>query len=356
MHRILPLIIEINILLLFFYLAYVLLFRRYTFFSLNRYYFLFSIFFSIIFPCIFSFTNASGDSVTGRLFPKLESVRPFITPAETQLYSSIILYSFYFGGLLMLIRFIGILYAIRRIHKTSTSYSFENIKFRQLKEPLTPFSFWKFIYININQHNKKDFKNILYHECVHVQHLHSIDILLAEVLTIIGWFNPAVWKLRNAIKLNLEYLTDRIVIEKGVDFKSYQYSLLSVHTNCKNIRMVNSFLTMSIQNRILMMNKKKSNKFYLACYTLIIPFIITAMGLNKSISKTLNILEESLTIEIIQPEAKTEKQTVYFVDDKIVSKSQVDQVDPKTIQKVSVLKARSKNGEKDSVLIFTSVY
>ena len=56
---------------------------------------------------------------------------------------------------------------------------------------------------------------IVLHEDIHVREKHTFDILFAEILFLLQWFNPFVWLLKDAIKNNLEYKTDHQVVKNN---------------------------------------------------------------------------------------------------------------------------------------------
>jgi beta-lactamase regulating signal transducer with metallopeptidase domain len=92
---------------------------------------------------------------------------------------------------------------------------------------------------------------------VHVRQKHTVDILLAELLTIVNWYNPFVWLIRYSIRQNLEFIADCEVLKKGLDKKSYQYHLLSVMGQVE-YKLANNFNFSSLKKRIVMMNKLRS--------------------------------------------------------------------------------------------------
>jgi hypothetical protein len=358
MVQLFPYLIEINILLLFFYLPYLLFFRKFTFFGLNRYYFLLTIFCSVILPKIRSVGDENQKSFTGNLLAKIDVGQFISAPSEASVYVIFVIYGFYFFCALMLLRLISILFSIWHIHRKSIGQTFENISYRRIEDSIAPFSFLKSIYINADHHNKEDLKTVLLHEKVHVQQLHSLDILLVELITIIGWFNPAVWKLRSVMRLNLEYLTDQTVLKEGLDFKSYQYSLLSVNGGSQKLKIVASFSSSSIKKRIMMMNKKNSKRIFLICYLFILPFLASALLVNESISNCLMAIAGSSQTSTKVSDAQ--KQTIYFINNKRVSKSQADQLDTKMIMSVSISKNSVGNPYQhssitDSIFILTRI-
>ena len=71
-----------------------------------------------------------------------------------------------------------------------------------------------------------NFEKIKRHEGVHANQLHSLDIILTELIIIFQWFNPVMWFYRNALKQTHEYLADEGVLEQGYDSDKYQLLLL----------------------------------------------------------------------------------------------------------------------------------
>lgn len=113
------------------------------------------------------------------------------------------------------------------------------------------------IYLNKQWHNNHELNDIFKHENIHAKELHSIDVLLFEILTIVCWYNPFVWMMRRSVRQNLEYLTDQQVLNKGTDRQRYQYSLLNTAQQEQSVGISNHFNFKTLKKRIIMMNKKK---------------------------------------------------------------------------------------------------
>jgi BlaR1 peptidase M56 len=113
-------------------------------------------------------------------------------------------------------------------------------------------------------------KEIIRHEFVHVKQKHTIDILFAEFLCIINWYNPFVWLMRKAIRQNLEFIADNNVLQSGFDRKQYQYLLLKV-IGVSQFSITQQFNFSSLKKRIAMMNKLKSAKVHLIKFLFALP-------------------------------------------------------------------------------------
>ncbi|WP_455540633.1 M56 family metallopeptidase [Prevotella fusca] len=137
----------------------------------------------------------------------------------------------------------------------------------------SPFSFFRWIFLNPEKHNRRELDEILMHEQAHCRQLHSIDVLFAELFVVFFWINPFVWLLKREVRLNLEYLADSNVLASGKDSKEYQYHLLGL-TYRKNVATIsNNFNVLPLKKRIKMMNKKKTKGLVKMKYALYIPLV-----------------------------------------------------------------------------------
>lgn len=130
-----------------------------------------------------------------------------------------------------------------------------------LKSPGGPFSFFRWIFVYPPSHSESEWREILIHEQTHARQWHSLDILFAECMTCLLWFNPFVWFLQKEIRDNLEYLADDSVLHAGCDRKCYQYHLLGLSTSPQAAaHLYSNFNVSSLKNRIRMMNKQPSKR------------------------------------------------------------------------------------------------
>mgnify|MGYP001546317765 CR=1 FL=1 len=135
-----------------------------------------------------------------------------------------------------------------------------------LKQPVNPFSFFRNIYINPSLHQPEELPAILRHERVHVRQWHSADVVLGELNNIFYWFNPGAWLMKTAIRENLEFITDRYLLQQGVDKTAYQYNLIKVSGIPYATAIANNFNFSHLKNRIIMMNSKRSSGYQLVRY------------------------------------------------------------------------------------------
>jgi beta-lactamase regulating signal transducer with metallopeptidase domain len=129
----------------------------------------------------------------------------------------IILLIVYLVGVVLLLAKNGLqLWKLYSITKHSGITPMKGYTLVQTRSEASPFSFFRLIFIN--EHiGENEAATILAHEQVHAEQRHSVDVLLMELLTVLQWFNPAVWFYRNLLREVHEYLADRSILHKGIE-------------------------------------------------------------------------------------------------------------------------------------------
>jgi hypothetical protein len=279
---------KVNMALLLFCAGYYLVLRHLTFYSLNRVYLITAIIFASIYPKIdltaFAQRHESiavpvQSVILNWQAPAANLVKPLTQPDYWQ-WATVV---FWAGAVLLAIRLLVQLFSLLKLHRRSTSANVLDHEVRLISGEAAPFSFWRSIYVNPANHTAADLKAILLHEQVHVNGWHTIDILLAELSSIFYWFNPGVWLMKKAVRENIEFITDRKILNNGIDTKAYQYSLVNVSFNNTTPGIVNHFNISTIKKRIIMMNAKRSSRVNLTRYVFIVPAV--ALLLVFSVSK-----------------------------------------------------------------------
>ena len=117
-----------------------------------------------------------------------------------------------------------------------------------------------------------EYEVVYQHESTHAAHLHSADVLLFEILTILNWFNPVIYFYQKAIKHNHEFMADKNAVGFGVDKSDYAMLLLSQKMGVRPNLLVNSFFNQSLlKQRIMMLHKNPSKRSALLKYGLSAP-------------------------------------------------------------------------------------
>lgn len=280
---------KVNIALVLFCIGYYLVLRHLTFYTINRIYLVTAILFSTVYP----FININNFLQRHQQLaaPVQKVILQWKTPAENFViplnqpnywqWAEVV---FWAGAVLFALRLGMQLFSLYKLYRRSTPGHVNNYPVRLIDGDVSPFSFWRSIFVNPTMLAPNDLAKVLEHEQVHVSQWHTLDILLAELSTVFYWFNPGVWLMKKAVRENIEFITDRKILEKGIDSKQYQYSLLNVSMAGTPNTIVNNFNISTIKKRIIMMNTKRSSRIKLSTYVLIAP-IVVALLLIFSISK-----------------------------------------------------------------------
>lgn len=346
-------LIEINLILSVVYLGYILLLKNLTFFRWIRVYLF-------------------GGMLLGLVYPFLKSQKVVTTPPQSVSVSipdfSVVNSSFDYGlwavygvstvFIVLFLRFMVRFLSLRKIHSHSEKASFNGTEYRDTIAPTNPFSFWKWIYIHRISHSDPEMRQILSHEQIHVQERHSLDVILAEICSIICWYNPLIKLLSRAVKDNLEFLVDADLVQSGIDRVSYQHSLVGVSlSGLPSTAYGNEFAFKTLKRRIKMMNTERSSKLRLSSFIILTPILLGIAGwFTFSCQRTDYEVKDEMeystrvSLESNQSEELLKKSlTLYFLDGERISHEEFEAIDVETIQKMSVLKgdaALAEYGEK----------
>ena len=118
------------------------------------------------------------------------------------------------------------------------------------------FSFFRYAFFP----NENVDPDILRHEISHIEHHHSWDILFAEVMMILQWFNPFIYLYKKELQSLHEYQADRDVVATGVDKKNYMMLILQQCTAVDFSGMSNNFSLILTKKRIKMITRNEKAK------------------------------------------------------------------------------------------------
>jgi len=277
MASVLTYIIQVNLVLSIIFIGYYLLLKSLTFYAINRAYLCIGAIYAFVYPFIDISSFFSTQTVYN--LPVISEYIAIENPTKQSSWftvSNVSLMILAIGATVLVGRFFIQLGSLLRIHVYSKPAQWKNYWFQNVLFPIVPFSFLNKIYLHSEQHMEVEMDDILKHEDIHVKGWHTLDILLFETIVILCWYNPFVWLLRHAVRQNLEYLTDQMVLNKGINKQQYQYSLLHVSKNGVAMGLGNQFNFKILKKRIAMMNKKRSSKVALSIYVCLLPILIIA--------------------------------------------------------------------------------
>lgn len=287
--------IKVNIALAILYLFYKLSFTKDTFFGLRRSMLLLIFITAFVYPLIsFDGWMSNPQNPTG-LATIYYKILPEITvhASNTQQASdyrwlkSCCIIIYWAGVIFLCLRTALELFKIRISFRNCSKQLINEIPIYVLTKPEEPYSFFKWICVHPAMHTDKELEEILIHEQTHVREWHSADILLAQLIIIVCWFNPFAWLIRKEIRINHEFLADKRVIASGYDKKDYQYHLIGIeHHPQAAAKLYNNFSVLPLKKRIKMLNKKRTRNIMKSKYLMFLPVAALLLLFSNCGNKT----------------------------------------------------------------------
>ncbi|GLU50682.1 M56 family metallopeptidase [Dyadobacter frigoris] len=282
---------KVNVYWILFYACYWLLFRKHTFFVWNRFYLLGSLIISFALPFIHFPDNA-------RVIPTavyaVSAIPVYVSRPES---TKVITHWTQFVWAIQIIgcglMFFKLLEAFKDLFKLIKQG--ETIPLEDHTLVLLPhneigsFSFLKWLVVNFADY-ELNFDPILRHESVHIRQLHSLDILLIEILKVGFWFNPVLWFYKRSLQEVHEYLADEEVPNRD----QYARFLVAYALNAPIASLTNHFFNSSLlKSRIQMIYKNRNSQWALGKYLMIFPIIGMVVMLTAARERLLTAIERN---------------------------------------------------------------
>ncbi len=253
---------------------------------------------------------------------------------------------------------------------------------------IAPFSWMHYIVLSKNDITE-GMEAILAHEQAHISRLHSLDIIYADIICIIQWFNPIAWLYKSTLQDIHEYEADDEVIKSGFNAKEYQLLLIKKAVGTRLYSMTNSLNHSSIKKRITMMLCKKSNPICRMKLIYVLPLAVLSLAAfastkadsqlqeisrvkvsdlsqnlkinsQEKVQKTTPILASNTSLKTSEDDANatkkdkgnttTELKDAYvIVDGKNIEPNDLNKISPNDILSIDVIKGQAaidKYGEK----------
>lgn len=260
-----------------YFLVYHFLLRKETFFNTNRWFLLAGLFTSAILPLFFIKKTVWVEKQKVSIDDLIQYTNTQITPKTESFtinWDQLLIVFYIIISAFLLIKVVTNLASLAKLLHNKEVIKRDKFSLVDLKEDIAPFSFFNYIVFNSDYYTNEELRSILFHEKVHSQEKHSIDVLIAKLFCILFWFNPFMWLYKKAIIQNLEYIADSKACLQIENKKIYQKALLKVvsHQNCLSI--TNHFYQSLIKKRIVMLNKNQSHKRNSWKYTAVIPALV----------------------------------------------------------------------------------
>ena len=206
----------------------------------------------------------------------------------------------------------------RRIKGSGTFYYFPR--------PCSPFSFGPWIFVHTDGMDEQTLREVLTHEQTHARQWHTADILTAQLVCILFWWNPAAWVMRREVRMNLEFIADAAVIGRQTDKREYQYRLLGFSTQTNVATIANNFNVLPLKRRITMMNLRRTRRTGMLKYILFVP-VAAALLLAFNI----DALARTIADKAQKPLVGIDEQIVNTPQPEVEADTCLTPIDPETL-------------------------
>ena len=261
------------------YLAFQVLMRKEAAFRLNRMILLFTVLISVSIPFLhlpqpvqpvgqlklepyFQSIAFSEEPIQANVSPEI--TQPSVSIPKTNQpipvsFKSVLLYIYFSGILISILMLIYSLGSVFMLFRKARKIKLEGVRLMIVNDDIPAFSFGRSILIS--QHDfDTSYEAIITHEQSHIRLGHFYDLMLMELVKIIFWFNPLVYRMVSDLKEIHEFQADNYTLNKGIDATQYQLLIIQKGVGPRRFALANSFNHCQIKNRITMMNKQKSSK------------------------------------------------------------------------------------------------
>ncbi|WP_430409669.1 M56 family metallopeptidase [Kordia sp.] len=285
-------LLESSAILAVLYLLYIVMMKKETFFTLNRFFLIGIVVFSLLLP-LMSFDFSQGKiAVIDNSVEELNKFRTsYYETAEAWEYEANttpisldnstpttkvvesapidwtnILLKFVIGIYIIGIVFClsKLFWTVRRLRNMILIYpttQIDGITVVRVSHQIAPFSFLRYAFVHEEIVDTSALDQIIAHEKTHIEQKHSIDLIFIQFLAAFLWFNPLIWKLINSLKTTHEYIADKNIIKAGYSLVDYQTLLLRQLVSDNSYGLVHNFNLSFIKKRITMMKSNKSGFF-----------------------------------------------------------------------------------------------
>jgi len=308
--------LEANIGLLFFYTIYWMFLRNENQFTFKRSFLLGALIASLLFPLlsigdVAPFVPTISHAVPTSWLPEVVVYGNVTAPALDKpevTFSWTWIYYVYTGiATVLLVLFLIRIASLISLFKKSQLYKWKSYTIAESDKIKGIFSFFNVIFFNPKQQLGDDDKQeILRHEEVHIQRLHSLDTLLIQLIGIVFWFNPIVRFYKKSLVQLHEFEADARSV-KDHDVDRYCHLLAKVALQNNGYVLANHFTNSFTLKRITMMKtiRTKIKNWKVLALATTLPLFFLAVACQDQIVSEISDSTISQLAEF-PPEAKAD--------------------------------------------------
>ncbi|NOZ35457.1 MAG: peptidoglycan DD-metalloendopeptidase family protein [Chlorobi bacterium] len=285
-------LLEFSVLTSILYLFYRYLYFKLAYFAWSRYYFYAVLLFSLIIPLLPSFFNYESVGISvSQIFKETHSgkINALIKINQNFLYFGYRFLNIYFIIKTLLIiwlsgvvRYLFILlkniYSVIKLIKKGQKFQQKNFTIVKSDFNGSVFSFFKFIFINneFELLNEQEKEQIITHEKIHGNQLHTIDNLIFEVFRSIFWFNPVSRLIAADIKIIHEFIVDNI-LTGNKNKPDYSKLIVKLSATENNFLTASNFSKEEIKNRIKIISYPENENIRKRRFIISVPVLVLTL-------------------------------------------------------------------------------
>ena len=168
------------------------------------------------------------------------------------------------------------LHRVRLIRKHAECERMIDCTVYRSEEIRNPFSVMRSIYLGTGYAEAKQ-SVILAHERQHILHRHYADMVVMEIMTVMFWFNPAIWFIRRELRSVHEFQVDDSILRSGVGRENYMRTILEETAGSIPV-MANGFNNSLIKKRFLKMKNGNKVTHKMWRVVLAVPFAVALLA------------------------------------------------------------------------------
>ena len=265
-----------------FFSFYFLVLRKLTFFRINRFYLLVTLFLSFVIPALqFNVERAvdvyevpkpiAASELPTYATGKVQTIKATTMPMERRQINWIALIPYAYFGIVGVL-FVFSTWQMCRLVNYARKYTKEegDLKLVPKTTGFTNCSFFNYGFINEDSLNAQDLAVLLKHEEVHASQFHSVDKIVLMVCKAVLWFNPIVYLFDKALEQAHEYEADDVT---SLNFGTGAYAklLLKLAISRNDVPLIHNFVKSPVKARIKMLYNLKSGNMKKIMYLLTVP-------------------------------------------------------------------------------------
>jgi len=258
-------------------------------------------------------TDVTGVTVTveaAGFAPMLTVVDEPATTSWLTLVMQIILWIYLAGAVVVMARTVMVAVRLAMIVRRGERQMIDGRKVVLIDDDgIAPFSVMRTIVMS-----RRDFAEagdmIFEHERNHVRLNHWADLLMAQLVAIFQWYNPAAWLMREELKAVHEYQADAGVMASGINVKQYQMLLIKKAVGARFPSLANSLNHSKLKKRITMMYNSRDSRSRRLRALVLAPALGGALFVTN-LPAVADVLDSASDAELVIADGKVSQNPAY---------------------------------------------